>query len=256
MFRKNFGRLYELRDCLTNPESPDSCLKNLESDLNDPDARKEFEPIEFALAQLDDTAWHDIKSRAVQYLTKWDEKFGRGRTQLLDILNEAWGYNCLKKIGCFNISFIPPSKINGIKTPDLKASLNNTTVICEVKTINPSDDESSFRKCGSYLNEDARSPLGKGFFNKLQSDIDYARKQFDAYNDDTNVRNILYFVINFDDFWRESIANYYQQIDQFLSKSFIAGIEIFFHYKDPIFSQMPFMMRYATILKTFNHSNH
>lgn len=119
---------------------------------------------------------------------------------MLDTLNEAWGYNFLKKIGCLKICFIPPSKINGVKTPDLKASLNHADVICEVKTINPSDDEVLYRNCGSYLSEDAPFTLNQGFFNKLDCDLKQAEKQCEAYDTCNNARYIVYIVLNFDDF--------------------------------------------------------
>jgi hypothetical protein len=62
MFRHKFSRLYELRDCLDNPDSLNSCLRNLGADLNNPDARKEWKLIEYALKQLDTIAWKDIKN--------------------------------------------------------------------------------------------------------------------------------------------------------------------------------------------------
>ena len=251
MFRHKFSRLYELRDCLDNPDSLNSCLRNLEADLNNPDAIKEWKLIEYALKQLDTIAWKDIKNRAAQYLSKWEETSGRGRTQLLNTLNEAWGYNYLKKIGCLEICFIPTSRIKGVETPDLKATFKSTTVICEVKTINSSDEEVLNRKCGSYLFDDESFTLNQGFFKKLNHDIIKARKQCEAYDTCSNARYIVYIVLNFDDFWGEYTSGYFQQIDQFLSKSPVDDIEIIFHKKSAVFSQTP-VMKYA---KVFDESN-
>ena len=90
----------------------------------------------------------------------------RGWQALFDVLNEAKGYNHLSGIGCTNIRFIPVSSVPGQKTPDLSGDLAGARVLCEVKTINISEDEATRRTTGGVGSEAPHLP--DEFFGKLR----------------------------------------------------------------------------------------
>src|ERR1039458_3272431 len=67
----------------------------------------------------------------------------RGWQALFDRLNEAKAYRYLTKIGCSSVVFIPRT----IKqTPDSEGWLEGQQILCEVKTINISDEEVNARR--------------------------------------------------------------------------------------------------------------
>jgi len=220
--------------------------KNLDDNLQNEGKRRKCLPYEDALQSLDSAAWEFIKNKADKYLTKWDDKNARGQQQLFDILNEALAYSFLKKeVGCSNIQFIPESN-KGPQTPDLEGTLGHTKVtkvICEVKTINISEDEAFTRREMSLwfrprCNQPPRE-LEQGFFdNKIKEKIEYAKKQIKEYAKGNETRNIVYIIINFDDMWETHKEQYFQQIDDFLSKNIIQGIEIVFHNKRTVSNEI------------------
>jgi hypothetical protein len=230
MFIKEFPRIYELRDQIETPDSPNSCLKNLDALLQDAAMRRAYRPIEDALQELDSVAWESLRKKASECLTKWDEKKGRGQQQLIDILNEGLAYSFLKReVGCSDIHFIPESKKKGEQTPDLEGALGQIKILCEVKTINASEDEVVRRRCGHYRHDKPQLKLEQGFFDKLMNDLTKAKKQMEAYAADKEARHIAYIIPNFDDFWGEYKEDYFQQVDQYLCENIIHGIEIVFH---------------------------
>ena len=195
MFRKELPRIYELRDQIKDPESPHSCFRDFGNTLHDPHALAAWQVLEAELQQLDYAAWEFLRKEASVYLTKWDEKRGRGREQVLNIINEARAYSFLRKNGCTDIHFIPRSNV---RTPDLEAASGTGKVICEVKTINPSEDEIRRRRSGNYLH---RESLGQRFFDKLMSCLADAKAQIEAFDTRKEARDIAYIVLNFDSFW-------------------------------------------------------
>lgn len=246
MFRREFPRMYELRDKIGSPDSLNIFWKNLDNVLQDATKMIVCRPYEDALQALDSTEWEFLKAEASVYLTKWDEENGRGQQQLIDILNQAKAYRfLLNKIGCSDIHFIPRSKINGIKTPDLEGCLGEIKVICEVKTINISDDEVIARSSIRSINRQRR--LDKGFFDKLRHDLIKANKQIECYNAGKASRSIVYIIPNFDNFWGEYKEDYFKQIDQYLCENVIHGIEIVFHNQRTAF-HMSIIMKYATVV--------
>jgi hypothetical protein len=251
MFRKEFPRIYELRDQIKNPDSPNSCFKNFNEEFQSEAMRMAFRSREDALQALDSSAWESLKKRASEYLTKWDEKKGRGQQQLIDVLNEALAYSFLKREGCSDIHFIPESAKKGEKTPDLEGTLGQNKVICEVKTINVSEGEALRRRGGRYLHDQPQVHLEPGFFGKLMDDITKAKEQMKAHAAGKEGRHIVYIVTNFDDFWGKNKEAYFQEIDQYLCKNIIHEIEIVF-YNQRIGSRRDINMKYATVVNEAN----
>jgi hypothetical protein len=250
MFRKEFPRMFELRDQFKPQDPLNSFWRNLDISIQDSVKRMACRPYEAALQSLDSAAWEFLKKEVSIYLTKWDEKNARGQQQLIDLLNQAMAYNFLKGTGCSDISFIPRSEINRIETPDLEGRLGHIKVICEVKTINISEDEAFIRRemflsCCPRCDQPQRK-LEQGFFNKLKHNITKAINQIEVYAAGNETRDIVYIITNYDDFWGERKEEYYQQIDEYLCDNIIQGIEIVFHNQRTAFHKA-ITMKYATI---------
>lgn len=251
MFREEFHRLYELRDRIKSPDSLNPFFEDLDINLQNPQKRIRCCPYEDALQSLDSGSWEFLKNKAANPLTKWDEKNARGQQQLIDILNEALAYSFLKReIGCSDINFIPKSKENKIETPDLEGRLGHIKVICEVKTINISDDEALTRRemslsCHPRCDQPP-CKLEQGFWDKLRKDLTKAKSQIEAYDSGNETRHMVYIITNFDDMWEYHKEEYYQEIDDFLSKDIIQGIEIVFHNRRTVSNEV-IIMKNATV---------
>jgi len=223
MFRKALPRVYELIGLIKDRSAPSAYFQDFDNSLRlEPLKKQVWLAREAELDKLDENAWDCLKKEARPYLTSRDPK--RGWEQLISILNQARAYLYLQSIGCSTVHFIPRSKK---ETPDLEGDLNGSKVLCEVKTIQISDEEVSVRsgeKAGETKNE-----VTPEFCRKLLAVLSKAREQMLAYDGGTNARRVVYVVINFDDLLGEYKAEYYQQIDAFLAQNPVAGIEIVFH---------------------------
>jgi hypothetical protein len=177
------------------------------------------------LRGLDVVSWEFLKKESRPYLTRRDQK--RGWHQLFTILNQARAYNYLRDIGCLSVQFIPRATLKGAETPDLQAELNGLRVLCEVKTINVSDEEAVAR--ADFKARMTTGRLEPGFFKKLTSDLKKAKKQMDTYDPRTNVRRIVYLVVNFDDLLGDCNKQHFKQIDQYLEEIPLPGTEVVFH---------------------------
>ena len=225
MFRTQMPRIYELRDLIDNPTSPDAYFQNLDKNVQDSPhhVRQIYLCWENELQGLDDDAWEFLKSEASPYLIHKDPS-GRGWQQLFDILNQARAYNYLKAIGSSNVRFIPRAES---RTPDLEGVLDSGRVLCEVKTINISQKEVRARE--EFTGRNIANQLDDGFFRKLHSDITEAKDQLHAYDATSEVRYYVYINLCFDDILGECKGEYFRQIDQYLSDSPVPGIDLVFH---------------------------
>jgi hypothetical protein len=211
MLRRKLPRIYELKD-LTDSSHPDAYFRNFEDFLQAPTCLKTFVLLERELQGLDPDAWEFLSRKASPYLTRKDAK-GRGWQQLFDFLDaEASAYNYLKEsVGCSRVSFIPES---GGPTPDFEGVLDDGRVLCEVKTINNSDDEVRARREEAVRDVNAR--LESGFLGKLDADITNAKRQLQSYDPEGNAQHLVYIKICFDDWARYYEEEYLRQIDQYL----------------------------------------
>ena len=154
-----------------------------------------FSLIEKELSALDDISWSFLKNEAKNLCVKSDER--RGSNQLFEKLNEAKGYCFLKSISCSDIRFIPRETKDNMETPDLVGWKNTSQVLCEVKTINESDDLVSARIniSGMY----AQNKLTAGLANKLESTFTKAASQLISYSKSPDNEKYIYLVITYDD---------------------------------------------------------
>jgi hypothetical protein len=234
--RVKFRRIYALRRLVDARYSATAYFSNLDDTLNEHQiARKAFRDIEVQLRGLDATAWRFLKHEVMPYLAIRDPK--RGWTQLFNLLNQANAYNYLARIGCKDISFIPRSSVPGRRTPDLKARLQSEKVLCEVKTINISEDEASVR--ANYLVRNIALKLDGNFFTKLQTDCEQASQQMGAYCADADVKRIVYIIINFDDLLHEYIDSYFKQIEKYIVDHPFPNLEVVFDVKPAYYYATP-----------------
>jgi hypothetical protein len=236
MSRLEMPRVYELQDLIDDPSNPSAYFQDFEASLCDPIygllKKRVWLAREREFKRLDADSWRLLKEEVRPYLSARDQS-GRGWEQLINILNQARAHNYLEDKGCSLVCFIPREKKQGIKTPDLKAELNGKNVLCEVKTINPSEAEIDRRKAGRVGS--ATDLLGSSFLSKLDKTLESAKCQMDSYDANENVKRIVFVVVNFDDNIGEYKTCFYAQIDNHLAASSIQGIETVFYNQRTVF---------------------
>lgn len=208
-------------------------------DMSNPAKRQFFKNIETKLGQLPEATWADLKQKVQPYL-----KPARTRPwqQLYDRLNEAKGYNHLVKLRCTDIHFVPETTE---KTPDLKGMLGNTTVLCEVKTVNVSDEEAIARAAlqngGHRLIESPPPHLGDDFLSgKFTNTLNNANIQMNKYIPNCSspgvVRKIIFVILNCDDELHEYAGDYKTQLDEFVQNhNPVPGCDVEFFSRPPFF---------------------
>ncbi|HTU44548.1 MAG TPA: hypothetical protein VMF91_05775 [Bryobacteraceae bacterium] len=209
-----------MKNCFGAATPPDGYFQNFEHNLASSEhIRTIYQGWEQTLASLDASAWEYIKAEAAPRLKVRDGR-GRGWEQLFDILNEARAYRYLKQVGSTNLRFIPRSDK---RTPDLGGSLKSHPILCEVKTINVSDNEVAVRT-GAPKGRVLPMVLSVGFFKKLRNDIEDAKQQMATH--DPGALHYVYLNVLFDDFFGEYKETYFGQIDQHLASAPVTGVRI------------------------------
>ena len=232
MCRNDLPRIYEIHDGVRSSR-PGSYFQDFEKSLvNYPVKRKHFLDIETDLAGLDTGAWTQLKAQVVPLFEKKHPI--RGWQAAFDKLNEAKAYNYLVKLGCTELAFIPVSSKSGRKTPDLKGALSTEHVLCEVKTINPSDDEAKAR--GQMITRAIQGRLPAPFFAKLTNALKTADAQMSSYRPNAGIRKIVYVILNFDDNLHEYVENYLVQLRDFYASAELPNVEIIFDVKPKFYS--------------------
>jgi hypothetical protein len=222
LFRAELPRLFELKDCIDDPASPDAYFQDFDQKLARSTHKREvYLQWERVLQGLDAEAWEHLKKEAAPRLTKPDKK-GRGWQQLFDILNEGRAYNYLNSIGCRGVRFVPRSRE---RSPDLEAALASDRVLCEVKTINVSDEEIAART-GPPKARSGQIYVTPGFLKKLRATLETAKQQMLAYDPQGAAVHLVYLNILFDDFFAERKEAYFQQIDEYLAGAPVSGIRL------------------------------
>jgi hypothetical protein len=246
-FAGTFPRLCEPREALPTPMPPGAYFQHFEEDLGDEDVRSVYTKVERTLGVLDAEAWRDLKERAVHVLMAHDEK--RGWQALFSTLNESKGYAYLRSIGCTDVAFI---KRQHKKTPDLRAMLDGSRVLCEVKTINISQDEADRRDRVHHGETSAFSvPLHvtPQLLQKVSATLKYAVEQLDHEDPQRTARRIVFAVVYFDDWLGRCQPQYIADIDAYLLANPIAGAELVFCPASNLFEHH-FTMRSATVVET------
>jgi hypothetical protein len=194
-------RIRELMPTRRKAAEPDSFFYKFDASLEaNPIKRNILSDYEADLSCLDDAAWAALKNEAVKRLVRIP---GRAWEPLLDVLNEAKAYRHLQALGCGDIRFVARNYAR--KTPDLMAVLDGRTVLCEVKTIAASDDETFFT----------------GKFSKVLTE---AKAQLDGIPQ-ADARKIIYVVL-MPSCTLAEMAAFKAQLDAFLEHDPVPGVEI------------------------------
>lgn len=230
--RARFPRVFELKDRAQNPDHEHAYFRGFEASLDSMAGKQDtFIRLESQLAHLDETSWRDLRGRVARHLGTTPRDTARGWQQLFDSLNAARAYGYLLRIGCSDIHFVPDGQT---KSPDLEGQVDGRPLLCEVKTLDLSDEKAARNLSREFLDQ------------KLAPAIEQAVKLLSNHDPDRHARWIVYLVVN----WDESVADYdqeyVQQIDDYLSAHHVAGAEIILAPLRNNFQRM-FAMRSATV---------
>jgi hypothetical protein len=238
MCRGDLSRIWEICDCVRKRGRPGTYFENFDSSLADnPVKRKHFLHLEAELAGLDAVAWAHLMAQVLPLFESRHEV--RGWQAAFDKLNEAKAYNYLARLGCTEMAFIPVSSASGQKTPDLQGKLGASPILCEVKTINPSDLEAAARSAvanGLIVAGSTQGSLPDAFFRKLTATLKAAETQMKSYRSDGIARRMVYVILNFDDLLNEYGEDYLGQIQAFVTSSDLPKVEIIFDVKPKFYS--------------------
>ena len=213
MFRTELPRLYELRDSIGSPESPNSYFHEFDERLaNSSHVMDLYLRWERTLQGLDRNAWTHLKGKCVPRLGA--RHASRGWEQLFDVLGEARAYNLLRYSGATKLRFIPRTDR---KTPDLECQISSARVLCEVKTVNISDDEATYRANPTGVRSISVT-VAPALLNKLHSTIERAKDQLVSFDPKESATHMVYLNIAFDDLFAECTEAYFAQIDADLAK--------------------------------------
>jgi hypothetical protein len=214
------GRVRELLAAAEDARKPASYARSFENALaaNAID-RRVLTEYERDLAILDAEFWQGLKAGAIKRLLRNTQKSWE---PLFDILSEAKAYAYLAALGCTGIQMIPRSY--DFKTPDLRAELNGALVLCEVKTINMSDDERTVPVAES--SSPPRRRLSEKFLKgKLTWTLRAAKAQLDAFPAAT-ARKLVYLIFTPDESWNDYADDYAAQLRAFLKGLPLGDVEV------------------------------
>jgi hypothetical protein len=227
-FRERLPRVYELFcDQVPDRFLPNAYLHDFENSLDT--CRSMFEAfidLEKELDMLDSQSFGTLKAEIAPLLHSATQE-ERGIQQAFNRVNEIKGYIHLKKdMGCKDVSFIPRSDR---RTPDLQGFLGPTKVLCEVKTINISQDEMEFRKGRSVRR--GTPPLTEGFFRKLDDDMATAKKQLYNYDPSDETMHAAYIFVQLDDWVGDNDEINFPLILRHIAEKRPQGLTIILHIK-------------------------
>jgi hypothetical protein len=223
----DFPRLSELQAISVQLDSPDAYFQLNDTKFTDPIKRRYFLRIEDDLGGLDSQAWQSLKELAAQRLIRTQD---RDWQPLFDALNEAKAYNHLVASGCTSVTFIPRSKKQGQRTPDLQAQLDSVLTICEVKTINMSAEEIQRLRSGGVGT--TLVDVKDGLLNKITSDLRNAEDQMHRFHPANDARRVIYLIVNFDDN-ADMALEYQRQVREHVDKVKSFGVEVVLSFKEP-----------------------
>ena len=202
-------RIQELVDEVRARYPNDDFFSNFEQSCHENKLKREFYlTYESTLVDLDDEAWIALKEKCIRHFKNHRE--GQLKTGFFAQLNEAFAYKYLVSHGYSNVVFLH----EGItKQPDLRFESQTVVGFCEVKSIGISDEEISRRASRECFDGSSYARLSHEFIKKLQDKINTSKTQVG----DLSRTHLVYVVIEFDDFTHDYLAEYRQQLHEFVS---------------------------------------
>jgi len=246
-FRDRLPRIFELMDAMSDPDHEHSYFRDFEKKLALPTGKLDaITKLEGQLALLEEDAWLDLMPRAAGHAISRQPDQGRGWQELFDDFSEARAYGFLRRSGASDLRFIPrgPSK-----TPDLSGMMHEGPVLCEVKTVNISDDQAERNvrlSKGEIVSVGAWTTVKEGLLAKIGEGITDALGQLSTYDPKKQSRWIVFFALNFDDFLNEYVDRYMQQIDDYLADHPCSEAELVFALRSNPFERA-LTMRFAAV---------
>ena len=123
-------------------------------------------------------------------------------------------------------------------------------MLCEVKTINISEDKAGRRRrvySGTAVASKTPTELGAAYLSKLRNTLDNAVRQFDAFDPERTARRVVFCVLNFDDWVGDYYPSYFREMDTHLLTHPVKGVELVFYLPNNLFGRS-FEMRAATVV--------
>jgi predicted DNA-binding ArsR family transcriptional regulator len=99
--------------------------------------------------------------------------------------------------------------------------------------MNISDEEVNARK--DYTVKGIAFEVSDKLLNKFRSTCEQAARQLNAYCLLSDVKKIVYLVINFDDILHEYSGNYSAQIEKYIAEHTLPNIEVVIDIKPPFY---------------------
>jgi hypothetical protein len=243
-YRSRLQRIYELLDSSKDIGSARNYFRNFEEVLsNGKTPFPYFKNWEDILQTLDADNWIICKSKAVRYVTAKDA-MRRDWHQLFDALVEARAYKYLRDEGYGGIHFIEEQP--EIKAPDLEAFRDKERILCEVKSINRSNDALAAKQ-QPFSQITTSITLNEGFITKLESHFNKARCQMKAADPNNEALHQLFINVSFDDFVGDCQELYYDQIDAYLGANPHPDFEVVIYNDRNLFGRQ-FVMKNATLI--------
>lgn len=161
---------------------------------------------------LDEESWKVIRDKATTSFRQNIRR--RGKQSFFNLLNETLAYEYLVESNYENVSLL---KEHGkVKVPDVKFSKDGSDYYCEVKTIGVSEEELDRAGKEDCYDSSVYSELGERFFDKLSSVVNTAIEQINT----ESPENVIYIILNFDDFVGFYHETYKTQLENFLQEKF------------------------------------
>jgi len=179
------------------------------------------------------------------------KKKNRGKQSFFNILNEVYAYNYLElHLNCSNINFY--------ETPDLQAEKNGNKVLCEVKTIQQSDEEIVYQNevfAGRTTPRSVNAQLSSCELCKVIQTLKKAEKQLHQAKEELkfdNTEKFIFIILNFDNSLSGIdgyVEKYISQIDTELElyKGIFDDIQIIF-YLPQLVLRRPKSMQHARLV--------
>ena len=230
--RELLPRTFELKD-----ETPTLCgyFQRLEPVLSKAEPFAFWSKREKEFAALESVAWEAFKIK-VRRLPPSEDVDGRGWREFFDLLSEAAAFAYLIKMHCTGVKFIPETSH---PTPDLDAFRDGRGVLCEVKTLNPSEGKAAQNRLTVSGESQVDDPLvlADGFFRKLNSHIASALAQMLRHDPRRQSDWVVFICLNTDDRLGDCRPEHLRLIDEHLRKNPVSEAKLVFYFLTNNFEQ-------------------
>lgn len=180
-------------------------------------ARAYYRAYDRAFSYLDSESWTELSRKALAHFR--DHRPSQLKQGFFNQLNDAFAYQYLVRRGYSRVRVIREGKKI---TPDLSYFSGASQRFCEVKSVGISLEEASGRQSGKYVDRNSYVSLSKGFFNKLNTDLNQGQAQITSFG----TTGLVFVVANFEDPTLTYYDMYRKQIVEFLALNSVPEVYI------------------------------